>query len=254
MYAPGGPVLETEDIVMNIRASRTAASPTRALGTLTAAAALTAALLTGLLSSPASAASFKAVKPGMKGSAVVSVQKRLVNAGMTLRAPTGTYDKTTTDTVKRFQAKFGISRTGVVGEITWGRLTKLTKGGANIDKRCLKGRVICVDKTQKVVRLMEGGRVVQVLDARTGRKGMETREGRFSVQRKSRNHVSSIYHVAMPYALFFSGGQAVHYSADFARIGYANGSHGCVNVRDKAGARKLYDSVRVGDRVVVHRS
>jgi lipoprotein-anchoring transpeptidase ErfK/SrfK len=218
-------------------------------------AAMMVTLLAGVFGSSAHAASFSAVKPGMKGKSVVNVQQRLVDAGMTLRKPTGVYDRKTTATVKRFQAKFGISQTGVVGEITWGKLTKLTKGGARLDKRCLGvARAICVDKTQKVTRLVKDGKVVQVLDARFGAKGMETREGRFSVQRKSRNHVSSIYGSSMPFALFFSGGQAVHYSPDFAKKGYSGGSHGCVNVRDKAGAEKLFDSVKLGDRVIVYRS
>ena len=58
----------------------------------------------------------------------------------------------------------------------------------------------------------------------------------------------------MPYAMFFSGGQAVHYSADFAARGYAGCSHGCVNIRDKAGIAWVFDRVRNGDRVVVYRS
>ena len=156
--------------------------------------------------------------------------------------------------MKRFQGKFGIRQTGVVAERTWPKLRSLTRGGARLDPRCVRGRVICVDKIQKVVRLVKDGRTVQVLDARFGRAGLETREGRFSVTRKSRDHVSNLYHVSMPYALFFSGGQAVHFSADFAKIGYAGGSHGCVNVRSKDGARRLFDSVRTGDRVVVYRS
>ena len=82
---------------------------------------------------------------------------------------------------------------------------------------------------------------------------MRTREGKFSVLWKSRNHVSSIYHTPMPYAMFFSGGQAVHYSADFAARGYNGASHGCVNVRDYDGIRWLFGEVNVGDRVVVHR-
>jgi peptidoglycan hydrolase-like protein with peptidoglycan-binding domain len=227
---------------------------TRPLATLTALITLLLALSAGLLAAPAGAASTPTVKPGMKGKLVREVQARLVDAGITLRKPTGTYDKATTAAVKQFQGKFGIKRTGVVSTTTWPKLRALTKGGERLDERCLKGRVICVDKTQKVVRLVKDGKTVQVLDARFGRKGMTTREGAFKVQRKSRDHVSNLYHVSMPYSLFFSGGQAVHYSAEFARIGYARGSHGCVNVRVKSGARKLFDSVKVGDRVIVYRS
>jgi lipoprotein-anchoring transpeptidase ErfK/SrfK len=81
-----------------------------------------------------------------------------------------------------------------------------------------------------------------------------TREGTFSVQYKSRDHVSSLYDTPMPFAMFFSGGQAVHYSPDFAANGYNGASHGCVNVRDRATVAWLFDQVRLGDKVIVYRS
>jgi lipoprotein-anchoring transpeptidase ErfK/SrfK len=56
----------------------------------------------------------------------------------------------------------------------------------------------------------------------------------------------------MPYSMFFSGGQAVHYSSNFARLGYAGASHGCVNVRDWDGIVRLYNESRIGDKVVIH--
>ena len=56
----------------------------------------------------------------------------------------------------------------------------------------------------------------------------------------------------MPFAMFFSGGQAVHYSSDFAAIGYNGASHGCVNVRDYDAVAWLFDQVQVGDKVVVY--
>ena len=49
-----------------------------------------------------------------------------------------------------------------------------------------------------------------------------------------------------------SGGQAVHYSADFAAVGYGGASHGCVNVRDRDAVARLFDQVRVGDAVIVY--
>ena len=54
--------------------------------------------------------------------------------------------------------------------------------------------------------------------------------------------------------LFFSGGQAVHYSADFAARGYNGSSHGCVNVRDYNGIAWLFDQVGIGTPVIVYRS
>nr|MBA3783696.1 L,D-transpeptidase [Nocardioides sp.] len=56
------------------------------------------------------------------------------------------------------------------------------------------------------------------------------------------------------FAMFFSGGQAVHYSPDFAAHGYAGASHGCVNVRDYDGVARLFGQVQIGDRVIVYRS
>ncbi len=79
-----------------------------------------------------------------------------------------------------------------------------------------------------------------------------TREGQFQVNSKSRDHVSSLYDTPMPFAMFFSGGQAVHYSPDFAARGYAGASHGCVNVRDQAGIAWLFDQVSIGDKVVIY--
>ena len=58
----------------------------------------------------------------------------------------------------------------------------------------------------------------------------------------------------MPFSMFFSGGQAVHYSSDFAARGYAGCSHGCVNIRKKSTIRWVFARIHVGDRVVVYRS
>ena len=54
--------------------------------------------------------------------------------------------------------------------------------------------------------------------------------------------------------VFLAGGQAVHYSQFFAADGYNGHSHGCVNVRDKAGVTRLFDMVSVGTKVVIYRT
>ena len=117
----------------------------------------------------------------------------------------------------------------------------------------MTGRVLCISKSQNKLRWMIDGKVQNTVDVRFGTDEMPTREGSFSVQWKSRNHVSTIYNTPMPYAMFFSGGQAVHYSADFAARGYNGGSHGCVNVRDEATISRLFDIVKEGDKVIVYR-
>jgi lipoprotein-anchoring transpeptidase ErfK/SrfK len=122
----------------------------------------------------------------------------------------------------------------------------------SLDSRCLTGRALCIDKTDRELRWVVNGRVVMEMDARFGRTGFETREGQFSVYWKDRDHVSSIYESAMPFSMFFSQGQAVHYSSDFAAVGYGGASHGCVNIRDYDGVAWLFSHVQVGDKVVVY--
>ena len=135
------------------------------------------------------------------------------------------------------------------------RAGKISSAAVNpVDPRCrTAGKVICLDKRARVMRAMKDGKVLFTLSTRFGRKGMGTREGTFRVYRKGRNHMSTTYHVRMPYSLFFSGGQAVHYSADFARNGYRIGSHGCANLRSRSGAQRLYDWAPIGTKVVVYR-
>ncbi len=127
--------------------------------------------------------------------------------------------------------------------------------GSKVSRRCrVTGRVLCIDKTRGRLYYLKNGRIIRTMDARFGCARTRTREGSFRVQRKYRYIVSSLYHTPMPYSMFFSGGQAVHYSSDFARRGYAGCSHGCVNIRARATLAYVYKRIRVGDRVIVYRS
>jgi lipoprotein-anchoring transpeptidase ErfK/SrfK len=114
--------------------------------------------------------------------------------------------------------------------------------------------VLCIDKTSSSLRWVVGGSVRMSLDVRFGSEFTPTREGVFSVYWKDADHVSDLYGSAMPLSMFFSGGQAVHYSSDFAARGYYGASHGCVNVRDYDELASLFAQVRTGDRVVVYRA
>ena len=114
-------------------------------------------------------------------------------------------------------------------------------------------RAICVSKrTNSLVWVVDGQARLR-MDVRFGSDRTPTREGSFRVGWKSRHHFSSLYDTSMPYAMFFSGGQAVHYSPDFAARGYNGASHGCVNIRNLGGIQALFASARVGDKIIVHR-
>ncbi|WP_435770041.1 L,D-transpeptidase family protein [Nocardioides sp. SYSU DS0651] len=209
------------------------------------------------------------LSPGQRGAEVRDLQARLAQIDWFQQDVTGFYGAVTAEAVRGFQAKRGIAVTGEVDRRTRDLLHDMTRkpttgeltdqpppSGGNVpgalDPRCATGRVLCVDKSSRTLRWVVDGRVLRTVDVRFGSAELPTREGAFAVQRKSRDHVSSLYDTPMPYAMFFSGGQAVHYSPDFAANGYAGASHGCVNVRDERAVAWLFDQVRIGDRVVVY--
>lgn len=203
---------------------------------------------------------------GDSGDDVRDLQARLKQIGWFNAGVTGFYGNVTTEAVSGFQAKRGIAVTGFVDQTTLDRLHAMTREPTEaeltnapppvptgkLDPRCLTGRVMCIDKSTSVLRWVVGGTVQMSVEVRFGSQELPTREGQFSVFAKSRDHVSSIYKTPMPFAMFFSGGQAVHYSPDFAANGYNGASHGCVNVRDYGAITSLYDQVNIGDGVVIY--
>ncbi|MFH9467993.1 L,D-transpeptidase family protein [Streptomyces clavifer] len=202
---------------------------------------------------------------GDRSGTVRELQARLRQIGHFHRSPTGYYGTATVASVQSFQGRRGLSRTGRTDTVTWERLLGMTRRPtareldppaaepvAKPDARCMTGRVLCISKNSRTLSWMIDGRVVSSMDVRFGSQYTPTREGAFTVYWKSRDHVSTLYDTPMPYAMFFSGGQAVHYSPDFAARGYNGASHGCVNVRDEGRIASLFDQVENGDKVVVH--
>jgi hypothetical protein len=121
-----------------------------------------------------------------------------------------------------------------------------------LDPRCMTGRTICIDMSTRTLLWVVNGKVQYGMDVRFGDENNPTRKGQWTLYSKIKNCVSNLYHTPMPDAMFFSGGEAVHYSSDFAKYGYAHHSHGCVNVRDRAAVDRLFADTRVGDKVVVY--
>jgi peptidoglycan hydrolase-like protein with peptidoglycan-binding domain len=210
---------------------------------------------------------------GDTGRKVRMLQARLRQLGWYAGEVRARYGARTTRAVEGFQAKHKLPVTGDVDLTTMERLRAITRrptrdelanrvvfggqggGGtwttAPLDRRCRVGHVLCVDKSSRTIRWVVDGEVRKTMAVRFGAAYTPTREGVFHVGWKSRDHVSKLYDSSMPFAMFFSGGQAVHYSSDFAAKGYSGASHGCVNVRDYAGIKWLFDQVDVGDKVVI---
>jgi len=209
------------------------------------------------------------LKLGSTGEAVKDLQARLKQIGWWSGDTTGAYADPTVAAVKAFQDKRGIPVTGEVDQRTIDRLGAMTRAPttdelnnvkpmpppvviADLDPRCLTGHVICISKATRSMTWVVDGQAQRKMDVRFGSENNPTREGDFSVYRMNRDWTSTIYGSKMPYSMFFSGGEAVHYSSDFAARGYVGASHGCVNVRDLDGIAWLFDQVMVGDHVVVY--
>ena len=209
------------------------------------------------------------LEPGDTGTKVRILQSRLRQLAWYFGDVTDTYGSRTRTAVHGFQGKRGIPQTGRVDRRTLELLVGMSRvptagelankppdpaDGQPLDARCKTGLALCVDKTSNSLRWVVDGKVKLTVDVRFGSAELPTREGAFTVFSKSRDHVSSLYDTSMPFAMFFSGGQAVHYSPDFAANGYYGASHGCVNVRDYGAISSLFDQVPLGTKVIVYRS
>ncbi len=211
------------------------------------------------------------LRRGDTGRKVRDLKARLVQRKL-LRLPfDGRYDRATANAVRTLQERRHLPVTGKLDKRTWKRLRNSTHTPSRadragrapvigiaqnrpgpLDRRCRSGRVLCIDKSSRTMRWVVDGQVRMLFDTRFGSSATPTREGVFRVYRKSRDHVSSLFHTAMPFAMFFDGGQAVHFSSDFTARGYAGASHGCINIRDYNNLRALFDQVPIGTRVVVY--
>ena len=123
-----------------------------------------------------------------------------------------------------------------------------------LDPRCAAGKVVCVSKLQRKMSYVVDGKVRFTREARFSRPGWDSPEGEFRIWHMNSDTVSAIFgeRTPMPYAIFYQGNVAIHYSQDFADKGYESGSHGCSQLRDYQVAKWLYEQLKVGDRVVVY--
>ena len=194
------------------------------------------------------------VATGDRGPLVTKVQQRLVWIGL-LSKTTGVFDSRTNNAVSRFREKWGFDGRPVVTAAVYKRLDALTHTHGHLPKTCLTPRKsICVDLTQRVLRLVENGTTLLTTDARFGTPTHPTVKGVFHVYRKDVHHISSVYKTPMPYSMFFNGGSAVHFSPYFLADGYYGASHGCVNIRDLAVAKRLFRVIPIGTTVVIYAS
>jgi hypothetical protein len=110
---------------------------------------------------------------------------------------------------------------------------------------------------QAIYQHFRGGRVRRYLCS-TGdpriKDGIATREGIFTVQWKSKRHMSKQFEVPLNYWMPFDGGIGFHGlqgRSYYRYLGRRASSHGCVRVSNETGAQLFRDSPR-GTVVLVH--
>ncbi len=156
--------------------------------------------------------------------------------------------------IAAFQRKEGVRPAdGYAGLATYrAMLVAQARANPNAAGKCpvTAGKRACVDLGRQLMWVQQQRRVVfGPVPVRSGRAGQTTRTGTFKVYWRNKNHVSTLYaNAPMPYAQFFSGGQALH--GHPGNLYDGGGSAGCVNLTVDA-ARRLWDVLRVGDGVVV---
>lgn len=197
------------------------------------------------------------------------LQHRLRQVGLYRGAVDGAFDTATRQAIEAWRTRIGLPASEVMDERSWAQLIRRTRNprygdlfGAppastltqELDSRCTTGKVVCISKEQRRMSYVVDGKVHFTRETRFARPGWDSPEGEFRIWYKNSDTVSKIFgeRTPMPYAIFYQGNVAVHYSQDFADKGYESGSHGCSQLRDYQVAKWLYEQVKVGDRVVVY--
>ncbi|XVX21263.1 L,D-transpeptidase family protein [Actinomycetota bacterium] len=109
-------------------------------------------------------AAFTTLKPGMRGAAVKDLQIRLARLGYWLGGADGVYGHLTTQAVMAIQGAAGVSRDGVCGPVTWGKVT----AGVRPRARSTSGKYIEVDKPRQIIKYVLNGRVYITIHTSTG--------------------------------------------------------------------------------------
>jgi ankyrin repeat protein len=107
--------------------------------------------------------------------------------------------------------------------------------------------LVTVDLSSQRAWVTKQGRIINHTMVSTGREGYGTPAGRYVITDKHTSHVSTLYHVAMPWFMRLNCGAIGLHS------GYVTGqpaSHGCIRLPyDKA--KQFFGQVRVGDEVEI---
>ena len=176
----------------------------------------------------APAASARAHRPplhlGARGPRVRELQRRLSALGyLPPGAADGVFGQRTWHAVVAFEGWQRLRRDGIVEARTQAALASATRPRpwARVE------RALLLDLERQVLLVVREGRTARAVHVSSAGPGYVTPHGRFEVYRRERLSWSAPYRVWMPYALYFSGGYAIH---SFDLVPAYPASHGCVRV------------------------
>jgi hypothetical protein len=155
-------------------------------------------------------------------------------------------------TIKKFQARFGISPANgkagattadvarrIAGSLTAAERSKCGAGG---------GTTACVDLTLQTVWVVKDGVVVfGPTVVRTGKAGFATPSGTYTINDRNLREWSNPYKVWLPYWQHFTDGDGFHETTTYLH-NPGIGSHGCVNLLS-ADARTMWNTIGYGTTV-----
>jgi hypothetical protein len=140
-------------------------------------------------------------------------------------AVSGVDDYRTQQALMAFQAWSGLARDGIDGHKTRARLEVAAPPKPRSESAT--GHYAEVFRSLGVLLCVNNGKLVQVVHCSTGRPSLPTPAGHFSIFLKSLDWWSTKYLDWMPFASFFSGGDAIH---GFPDVPAYPASHGCCRI------------------------
>jgi hypothetical protein len=180
-------------------------------------------------------------RPGSKGLAVRTLQRKLKALGYVVGAP-GVYDTRTARAVLAFRKVTGMARTTDASRDVF---RKLAHGyGAFKVRYPQHGKHVEADLSLQVLALIRGGRVEHIYPISSGKPSTPTVLGTFRVYSKTPGTNAK----GMVYSSYFHGGYAIH---GYAEVPVFAASHGCLRA-PVADAVPIYNWLSYGDIVDVY--
>ncbi len=208
----------------------------------------------------------KTVGPNSSGACAKLVIKKLKQAGFYPWRATSTINVAGANAILNYQRSRGLKATATTTKATWIALaTKAKAVPMTLPKKCTttKGIILCVDQAHRKLFWIKNGKVVKTFKVRLGGwnylakkhkwKIYATANGTWKVYDKKVDPPSENYGSgAMPYSTMFYPDMYVHYSPGFHAVGYAQSSHGCVNIGQLSQAVWIFKHTPIGTPVYIY--